>query len=154
MSARKKEFDLSFSNTTFCGRIIRYVDQLESKELANLTVSTLSRKLEINRSVLYKRFVKEIGKTPGAYLVEARHNSILASEERKNIPRQVARYVEALPPEQLAELSVGMIARKFDVSASYLARAFKREMRSSLSHFISRAKIDRGAGLFRDDAVS
>jgi AraC-like DNA-binding protein len=154
MSARKKEFDLNLSNTTFCGRIIRYVDQLESKEVANLTVSMLSRKLEINRSVLYKKFIKEIGKTPGEYLVEARQHSILASEERKNIPMQVVRYVEALPREQLATLSVGIIARKFDVSSSYLARAFKLEMRSSLSQFILRTKIDRGERLSRDDGIS
>ncbi len=144
-----KESDLKPLNVSFTGRIIRYIQELESRKIAKLTVMKLAEQLDINRSVLYRKFVKELGITPAAYLVEARKHSVFSNDEPKKLSCQVSSYIEALPPEQLAVLTVGYIAQTFSLSPSYLVRIFKKEKNSSLNQYILRTKIERSAELLR-----
>ncbi len=136
-------------NSTFTGRIIRYIEQLESGQLARMTVLKLSEQLDINRSVLYRKFVKELGMTPATFLVTARKHSLCSIKRRVCISDQVSSYIEALPLEQLAVLTVELLAEKFDISSSYLVRVFKKEKNISLSRYILMTKIERSTELLR-----
>ena len=131
------------SSTLFVERVVRYIRQLEAREVAKLTVAELAGQLDVNRSVLYRNFVKELGMTPGTFLVEARKKSVLSGDERKSIANQVSSYIDALPPEQMSNLTVGLVARKFNVCPSYLARSFKKEKGASIDRYISMAKLMR-----------
>jgi len=139
------------SDSSFTGRILRYIDQLEAGHLAKLTVLELAKQLEIERSLLYRRFVKELGVTPGTFLVNVRRRSFESKQKRRSLSCQVSSYIDALPFECLAALTVESLAEKFAISASYLTRIFKKERGTSLSQYIFTAKIERSAELLRSN---
>lgn len=138
-----KKFKAFGSSALFVEGVVRYIRQLEAREVAKLTVAELAWQLDVNRSVLYRNFVKELGMTPGAFLVEARKNSVLEGDERKTIASQVSSYIDALLPEQLSNLTVGLVARKFNVCPSYLARSFKKEKGTSIDLYIMNTAPER-----------
>lgn len=70
---------------------------------------------------------------------------------RKNIAVDVFRYVLQLPEEQLAGLTVKMLADHFDVSRCHLSRTFRTERGLTLATFIKRQKLLRAERLLAVD---
>ena len=59
----------------------------------------------------------------------------------------ICNYIVHCPMEELPELSVKFLAKKFGISASHLSREFQKQKKMKLSLFIEQVKITWSANL-------
>lgn len=59
----------------------------------------------------------------------------------RNIVEKIYRYVVQLPETRLAELTINMLAERFEVSRCHISRRFHSERGMTLATFIQRRKL-------------
>ena len=66
---------------------------------------------------------------------------------KKDKIQEISEYIVSCTFEELSELSEKYLARKFDISPSYLSREFKRQKKIQLEKFIHQIKLTRSIHL-------
>jgi two-component system response regulator YesN len=69
---------------------------------------------------------------------------------RKNLVKNVIKYILSLNTEQLSELTVGKISEDFDVNVCFLSRKFKEKTNILLSEYIDFVKMSQAFQLLKN----